>query len=190
MRHAVILALALALAAPAAAAAETKVVTFSPLGADGGLRAGLTAIPAGGGSCESGSLRAAGALRCAAGVVIRDPCYPDAAHSTAVLPVVLCVRDPWSPGVVRLHLTGPADPAHGVAAGTRPWALRLVSGRRCVAVTAAAPTVRGRRMTYTCRDGDTVLFGPLDRSGPTWRIRQAHGVSGPQRPVAVALAYG
>jgi hypothetical protein len=92
------------------------VVRWSPL-VEGALRRGLVATPAFGGDCFTGSFAVHNAYRCIDGNFLRDPCFADSTRDD----VVLCVRDPFSRGVVRLpsattwgqarelRLLGPAD---------------------------------------------------------------------------------
>jgi hypothetical protein len=184
-------ALAVALIAAPTAAAATVARTYSPFAADGTLLAGLRAAPAYGGTCDSGSFVVSGetAFRCSAGDVIRDPCFADAASSTAERAVVVCVASPWAEDVVRLRVRGELQTVLGAPPDGPPWALQLASGRRCVFLQGARPTIGGRRMTYGCGAG-RFLFGSPDRSGPTWRIRQADSPRGShQRKVAIAAAW-
>jgi hypothetical protein len=174
-----------------AAPARTHVITYSPFAAGAGLKAGLTATPAYGGSCDSGSFVVPGTtvFRCFAGVVIRDPCYLDAASSTPERSVVVCVAAPWEASVVRLRVSSPLNGSYGARPGGQPWALRLASGRRCVHVAGATTVVRGRRLSYGC-GGHRVLFGSPARGGATWRIRQARSPGGAgMRTVAIATAW-
>jgi hypothetical protein len=179
----------LAVLAPGAASAATKVMSYSPFAADGTLRPGLRATAAFGGTCDTGSFVVAGAFRCSAGTVIRDPCYLDAAQSTAQRTVVVCAADPWSSAVVRLRLTQAPKADHGAPPGGPPWALTLASGRRCVFASGATSVVAGRRLSYVCGRA-RVLFGRPDDSAPTWRIRQATSAGGAhRRTVAIAVAW-
>lgn len=190
---AAVAAVVLAVALPASAPAATKAITYLPFAADGALAGGLRASTAFGASCDSASFAVVGALRCAAGVTIRDPCWLDLAATTPQRTIVVCAEDPWMRTVVRLRLTAP--PPEGpapVAVAGRPWALRLSSGRRCVYVTGAAASLRGSdhaRANYACGHG-RVLFGLPDRRAATWRIRAARTPGGSGlRKVSIAVAY-
>jgi hypothetical protein len=180
------------IAAPAAGAdAATLAVTYSPFAADGTLSPGLRATPAFGGTCDTGSFVVSGeaVFRCFAADVIRDPCFADVAGSTSERAVVVCVASPWAKDVVRLRVRGPLNAQGGAPSGGPPWALQLASGRRCTFLEGATTTVGGRRMNYGCGAG-RVLLGTPDRSGPTWRIRQATSPGGAHlRKVAIATAW-
>jgi hypothetical protein len=181
---------ALALIAAAPAGARTLELRYTPFAADGSLRDGLHATPVFGGMCSSGSflVGAQGVFRCFAASFIYDPCYLDAAVSNAVRSVVVCVPAPWSQSVLRLRVRGPLDPRNGAPPTGLPWALRLASGRRCLLVGGATSVVDGRRMNYAC--DRRYLFGSPDRSGPTWRIRQALTPGGiGMRKVSIAIAW-
>jgi hypothetical protein len=179
------LLLLLVLAAPAAAATERR--TYSPYGPDGGPRPGLRVVPQAG-ECFVQSPRVAGALRCATGDRLRDPCYLDRAAQP--LPRVLCVASPWSSTAVTFEPPDLPEPVDGLEP-QRPWALELASGRRCVAVGGATTVVDGRRLNYVCRGRTTrFLFGSPDRSRATWHIRQARSARGTgMRRVAIAVAW-
>jgi hypothetical protein len=100
------------------------------------------------------------AYRClGGGSRILDPCFaaPTASHPDTVA----CLSDPWSPAV-SLRLTKPLpadDPLTGI---TRPWALQLAGGVRCVAVTGTVSTVHGVDLGYQCTDG-TAAGAPTGR---------------------------
>jgi hypothetical protein len=169
------------------AEAKTTVIRWSPFDADGTLRAGLAATPAFGGDCFTGSFVVNGAYRCIAGHLLRDPCFPDPTVTTRVL----CVRDPFTRGVVRLRVTGHLDNGFNTGPGVA-WALRLAGGQRCSAFAGGATSAdsAGRRANYACSGRMTVLWGnPIRRSG-TWRIRLSHSFTpGPERLVAIRTAY-
>jgi hypothetical protein len=186
-------ALMLALACGASARAATTSITYLPFAADGATADGLRVAAALGGSCDTASYAVVGALRCASGTMIRDPCWIDLARTSAQRTVVVCAADPWVQTVVRLRLTAaPPSPLDPVAVPDRPWALRMASGRRCVFVTGAAPRLRTAdhaRANYDCGNG-RVLFGVPNRRSATWRIRSAQTAGGRGlRKAAIAAAY-
>src|SRR3954466_12445669 len=117
MRVPASLILFLAVTTPASDA--TRVVRWSPF-VDGALRPGLVATPGFGGDCFTGSFAVHNAYRCIDGNFLRDPCFADATRDDAVL----CVRDPFSRGVVRLRVSGRLDRS-GSAPATLVWAVRL-----------------------------------------------------------------
>lgn len=188
---AAVVALSVGGVAPQIAAARTAVTTFSPFGAEGGLRSGLRATPEYGGSCASGSfiVRGAGVFRCFSGSTIRDPCYVDDLAGNDERSVVVCVASPWDRAVVRLRISGELAPAFGAGAGAPPWALRLRSGTRCVFLEGATTVVRGRRLNYGCGNGRW-LIGTPNRSRATWTIQQLRSpVDAYPHRVSVAGAY-
>lgn len=173
-----------AMAAPAAAA--TQVIRWSPF-VDGALRPGLVATPAFGGDCFTGSFAVHRAYRCIDGNFLRDPCFADPTREHTVL----CVRDPFSRGVVRLRVSGDLDRS-GSAPASVVWAIRLANGQRCTffagGATSADPA--GRRANYGCSGRQTILWGNPIRRGRTWRIRLSHSFTpGPERLAAIRTAY-
>jgi hypothetical protein len=186
-------ALMLTFVCGASARAATTSVTYLPFAADGTTPAGLGVVTASGGSCDTASFAVVGALRCAAGATVRDPCWIDLARTSPQQTVVVCAADPWVRTVVRLRLmAAPPSPLDPVAVPDRPWALRMASGRRCVYVTGAAARLRDAdhaRANYDCGHG-RVLFGVPDRRSATWRIRSAQTAGGRGlRKAAIATAY-
>jgi hypothetical protein len=104
---------------------------------------------------------------------------------------VLCVRDPFSRGVVRLRIDGSLDRS-GSAPATVVWAVRLASGQRCTFFAGGATSAdsAGRRANYGCSGRRTILWGNPIRRSRTWRIRLSHSFSpGPERVVAIRTAY-
>lgn len=174
--------------AVAEAGAATRVGGYSPFNAEGALRAGLRVTPAFGGACTTGSFVLSDdlAYRCFIGSVIRDPCFLDEVQGNSERSVVVCAESPWARDVVRLRVTGALKSSYGARPGGAPWAVRLASGRRCVAVTGATALVRGRRLSYTCQGGRWLLGSP-NRDTSRWNIQQ---VSGPtdRRPRRVVIA--
>ena len=172
------------MAAPASGA--THVVRWSPFVGDA-LRPGLVATPAFGGDCFTGSFAVHNAYRCLDGHFLRDPCFADPARDDAVL----CVRDPFSRGVVRLRVSGNLDRS-GSAPSSLVWAVRLANGQRCTfsAGGATSADAAGRRANYGCSGRRTILWGNPIRRGPTWRIRLSHSFTpGRERLAAIRTAY-
>lgn len=166
--------------------AATRVVHWSPF-VDGALRPGLVATPAFGGDCFTGSFAVHGAYRCIEGHFLRDPCFADPARDDAVL----CVRDPFSRGVVRLRVTHNLDRT-GSASSTLVWAVRLANGQKCTFFAGGATNAdaAGRRANYGCAGRRTILWGNPIRRGRTWRIRLSHSFTpGPERLAAIRTAY-
>jgi len=129
------------------AAAAPQVRTFSPYAATGTLEVPVADQHPG--SCWTGSIAVpvAGAYRCIAGNQIYDPCF--APVSVSAVDSVACVADPWSAAHV-VTLTS-ALPKITPAPDRRPfWALELVNGARCVAVTGTVARVDGVDLGYVC----------------------------------------
>jgi hypothetical protein len=179
-------------AGAASAAAPTERLVFTPFAPDGSLRPSLKVTTHTGGRCDTGSYVVArrGVHRCFDGNVIRDPCFTDAAASTASgEPVVVCVESPWSTAAVSLHLDEEPSSAGQAAPGRAPWALQLADGQRCVFAEGASNVVHGRRLNYFCT-GKRYLFGTPRTLSPTWRIRMARSFSGRGwRLVAIVRAW-
>jgi hypothetical protein len=174
-------------AAATPAAASTRVVHWSPFAAEGALRPGLTAAPAFGGDCYTGSFAVHGAYRCIAGHLLRDPCFADPGRDDAVV----CVADPFAHGVIRLRVSGDLNRSASAPAGL-VWAVRLADGQRCTFFAGGATSVdaAGRRANYGCSGTRTVLWGSPRRGPGTWRIRASRSFTpGPERRVAIRTAY-
>jgi len=170
------------------AQARTRVVHWSPFSSDGSLREGLSATPAFGGDCFTGSFAVHAAYRCIQGNLLRDPCFADVNRDDAVL----CVASPFSRGAVRLRVSGSLNNSYSARSG-QIWALRLAGGQRCTLFAGGATSVDagGRRANYGCRGRRrTILWGSPIRRRATWRIRLSHSFTpGPQRLAAIRTAY-
>lgn len=129
------------------------------------------------GSCFTATIAAAGsdAYRCVTATnMLLDPCVakPDVAHPE----VVACRTDPWSAATVirltsPLPKTAPTSSTASTGGVTRPWAIGLGDGSRCVAVTGTVPRSHGVSMTYSCTDGG---FASTPRPGTHGVMRAAH----------------
>lgn len=135
------------------APATTVSRTFVPFTRSGAPAAGVAARRSG--SCFTASItvRSPLAYRCFAGNAILDPCFARTAAATTLD----CYADPWS-RAVELRVTA-ALPTSAPLDITRPWALELADGRRCVVVTGTAPSVQGVVLGYRCGDGAAGLAG-------------------------------
>jgi len=177
--------------APPESAAQPPTVRlkYSPFDADGTLRDGLSVNTGGIGDCRSGSFFVVGAYRCFEGSSIHSVCYRD--DRDPQLPSLLCVASPWAKAAVRLQYTHEPAGSFGARPGGPPWALELWSGRRCVLLSGGTTVVGRLRLNYGCLgSGERVLFGPPDKSGPVWRIRQANDGEGHgTRKVAIRVAW-
>jgi hypothetical protein len=90
-----------------------------------------------------------GAYRCYAGNKILDPCF---APPMQLQPESLaCVDDPWSEAIL-LKVHSPLPPVASLD-GSRPWAVQLDNGARCVAATGIVPSVQGVDLAYRCANG-------------------------------------
>jgi hypothetical protein len=132
---------------PPAGATVTKIRVFAPYDRGGAPTAGVAAHRSGSCFTSSITVTAAGAYRCFAGNSILDPCFV----SPAARRVLDCYVAPWGhPIQLRVHTLPKASTTVKI---TRPWAIELVSGTRCV-VTNGTPTIlRGIALSYECSDG-------------------------------------
>jgi hypothetical protein len=144
--------------------AHTVVRTYTPYDASGQLVATVHDVVRG--SCWTSSIAAPvrGAYRCIAANNILDPCF--APPGTASPDSVACLDDPWSEALV-LHLTARLPNTPPLGDGSRPWALELANGARCVAATGTVPSVQGVNLAYRCSNGRSA--GVVDATSPTVR---------------------
>lgn len=145
-----------------AGAAVTKTRVFAPYGRDGAPAASVVAHHSG--SCFTASITVAShdAYRCFAANKILDPCF--------VVPgsrrLLDCYTSPWS-RATQLRVTHlPAR--SGTAHVSRPWAIELQDGTRCVVTNGTAAIVRHVALGYGCPDGAAGLTG-RDDAGHAWR---------------------
>jgi hypothetical protein len=126
------------------------------------------------------------AWRCIVGSSLYDPCFENLDSEVGE---VLCVSTPWeSKGRI---VFSDLDPSNRNELPSRPWAVKLGSGKRCSFIGGATAVSRGRRLNYVCRSGDPCpcLYGVPNRSKPTWRIFQA-GLGGANwHRVKIAVAW-
>lgn len=135
----------------AGTAVETAIKVFAPFDPDGAPVAGVAARRSG--SCFTNSITVprAGAYRCFAANQILDPCF--AASPSA--PTLSCYAAPWSRATV-LRVSGKL-PTTAPLHITRPWAIELSSGQRCVAMTGTTQQLHGVTLGYQCADGTAGL---------------------------------
>lgn len=120
---------------------------FAPYRRSGAPTAGVVAHRSGSCFTKSITVAARGAFRCFAANTILDPCFaaPGSEH------VVDCYAAPWTRAV---ELRVAKLPSTGLAAHvTRPWAIELAGGQRCVVTNGTAPVVQGIALGYQCADG-------------------------------------
>ncbi len=127
------------------------------------------------------------AWRCMVGNQIFDPCFALADGKS-----VECGANPWKskPGF-RLNLTEPL-PKPDITAQTAAlaakscWLLVLADGTVCTPATGTRAMVAGEMTTYYCeskqKNGNIVLLGDLDTSGPIWQAEKAVLAPGPEGP--------
>ena len=143
------------------------------------------------GFCWTGSLADAGrtdAWRCLIGNAIHDPCFSDVTKPAPRF--VLCAPTPWSRRVVEIVLVrklplGQKNPA-GDPLRRAPWAIRLGTGKKCLALTGATGTIAGRGVAYGCLGGGYLLGEPR-RAKHTWTSSYAAGYKA-HRVSRVAIA--
>jgi hypothetical protein len=131
---------------PTGSSMSTAVRTFDPYTASGRLTVLVRQRVRG--HCWEISLAAPApdTYRCLAGNRILDPCF---APPTGAAKTLACFADPWSKAVVlAVHRLPKAPPV-----ATRPWAVVLGNGKRCVAATGTAPFVAGVGLDYSCGGG-------------------------------------
>ena len=130
--------------------ARTVVKTFAAYAANGDLNVQVADVATG--TCWTTSIAAPvpGAYRCIAGDRIYDPCF---APAHPVRPIeVACLSAPWADAEV-LRLPGALPSAAPLPGNSRPWAIQLSNGARCVATTGTVPQVNGVDLGFHCTDG-------------------------------------
>jgi hypothetical protein len=142
----------------AAAHRPTVVRTFTPYSASGKLT-----VPVQGhatGHCWEISLAAPApdAYRCLAANRILDPCFAPPTSSAKKGTSLACFRNPWAKAVL-LHVH---RLPRGIPMTTRPWAVLLATGEKCVAATGTAPFVAGVGLDYACGHGTAAALRDVD----------------------------
>jgi hypothetical protein len=176
----VVVASALAAAATALAAETalagsqaTTATIYSPYSASG---TSLLHTHSRRGHCSSSSESAlhSDAWRCATGNELADPCF----STSAAAATVVCPEAPWKDTGIEIRLTKPlphAETGRGAPSlRSRPWALELYDGQRCVYATGATNVVEGQRLNYFCGAAShTGLWGLPNRRSEPWTILTA-----------------
>jgi hypothetical protein len=125
----------------------TKTRVFAPYDRSGAPTAGVVAHRSG--SCFTASITVAarGAFRCFAANKILDPCFvvPGSTH------LLDCYPAPWSRATQLRVAHLPKVTAVGHV--SRPWAIELQGGVRCVVTNGTADIVRHVALGYQCPDG-------------------------------------
>lgn len=158
------------IAALAASSSPTVVQQVGPVDSAGVLKPGYEIRHRyGDARCQSGSALTGTAYRCSTARApqgVFDPCWV-----TDTSDRVICLTVPWRRhNAVELTVSGGYDDSDGFHHEPRPWGLRVDLPRRCLLHPAAVDYAQGHAVHYYCNK-HTVLAGPLDRSGPRWRIR-------------------
>ncbi|HVW80827.1 MAG TPA: hypothetical protein VHB69_07820 [Mycobacteriales bacterium] len=162
-------------AAPGGAAADpdsgaraTVVEEVSPIGPGGYLATGYrVAHRLSGATCRPRSSVTGNAYSCHVRFGY-DPCWVSANK-----PDVLCLAAPYDKTVTQLRVARfVRSGGLGKPAGL-PWGLLLANGERTTLIPGTFGVVHGQKIHYSYNDFRTVLVGPIDKSGPVWRIRVA-----------------
>jgi hypothetical protein len=127
----------------------TVVRSFSPYTAAGKLTVGVKSRTQG--HCWETSLAApdSSTYRCLAQNQILDPCFASPTASAHHATSLACVANPWAKAVLlAVHRLPKPTPLT-----TRPWAVVLAHGQRCVAATGTAAFVAGVALDYSCGHG-------------------------------------
>jgi hypothetical protein len=130
-------------------------LVFAPSDRSGGATAGAVAHRSGSCFTTSITVSATDAYRCFAGNSLLDPCFASPSSPS----LLDCYASPWA-RAVQLRITG-ALPKGGTSLSiSRPWAIELAGGLRCVATNGTPQLVRGVALTYQCADGAAGLRTP------------------------------
>ena len=167
------------------AAATTVTREFTPYTADGQLAIAVATHLSGSCWTTSIALPSAHTYRCLADNQILDPCFAPAAVAKPTS--VACFTDPWTSGV-ELTLSQPLPAAD---AGTRsmPWAVQLVDGTRCVALTGTVDQVGDLDLEYGCGSTGEAGLVPSAPSSATLQVEYRASDAQPLHQVAVATAW-
>jgi hypothetical protein len=97
----------------------------------------------------------------------------------------VCASDPWSPATV-VDLGAPLPAVRASHVAPRPWALELVNGTHCVAVTGTVAQVQTVSLLYACGSGTGA--GDLDRTRSPMTV-QYGPQSGPLTATVVTVVW-
>jgi hypothetical protein len=160
----------LSVAAPSGA---TVVVQTSPVGPSGHLLPGYrVARHLSGATCKSHSPETGNAYSCHVQFGY-DPCW-----LTAKRAYVVCLSQPYDRKVVRLHVARYVNAGGLGGAKAFPWGLRLANGVNTTLIPGDFGMVSGQQIRYSFDAFKRVLVGPIDKTGPVWRIREARNTGG------------
>jgi hypothetical protein len=148
----------------------TSLHIFAPFNG-GAIAAGVKIKRTARGYCwtSSGADSRPDAWRCFLGNYILDPCFSNQANATRF---VLCAESPWS-RLVRLKLTKAlplslANKETGRPTAKAPWAIELIGGTRCTALTGATGAIAGLGLDYGCTNGGLLAGTPRRDAGAWW----------------------
>ena len=158
-----------AAANPAGTVTATVVEHTSPVGPSGHLLPGYQVNHNyRGATCKSHSDEVGDAYACHLKFGY-DPCWVTAKHS-----YVVCLSEPYAHKVARLHVVRFVNKGGLGKPKPLPWGLLLANGKRTTLLPGSFGTAGGEQIHYTLDSRyQTVLAGPIDKSGPVWRIRLA-----------------
>lgn len=131
------------------------------------------------------------AVRCFGEKYVLDPCWPDSAHK-AVCPL----KGPWSKEVIvlRVREIPPVAEEGPSVEKSRPWAIELANGSRCLAISGGAwdqyPGPTGQPPSFVCgQDESDDLVYELDTKGQLWTAAFAPQGSTETKEVPVRIAW-
>ena len=156
-------------AVTAEAVSATVVEPTAPVGPEGTLRPGYKVVRnERGATCKSHSPVTGNAYSCHVRYGY-DPCWLTAKHG-----YVVCLSSPYARKVTRLHVARFVNKGGLGKPASLPWGLLLSTGARTTLIPGKFGTAGGKAIHYTLDSRyKTVLVGPIDKSGPVWRIRKA-----------------
>lgn len=134
-------------ASPSRVPATTQHV-FAPFDRTGAPMSGVAAHRSGSCFTRSITVAARDAYRCFAANTILDPCFVSPKAPQHLLD---CYLDPWSRAIQVRVAKLPASTS--VIHVTRPWAIELTGGIRCVVTNGTLTILHGVALGYRCPDG-------------------------------------
>ena len=160
----------------------TRVVRWSPFDSAGNVKEGLLVrtirkrADCGTGSEVVGNV----GYRCGYGQFIVDPCWRGGVGTSQF---VLCPAAPWSRSMLRLRIPKLGQ-TYG-ASPSRPWAMELTNGDRCLHYKGAYAAPAGEpQVEYHCESGIDLLMD-LRRDTPLWTIGSARYVKKKNRSIVL-----
>jgi hypothetical protein len=146
----------------------TAVVQTSPVGPSGHLLPGYrVARHYSGATCKSHSPETGNAYSCHVRFGY-DPCW-----LTAKRAYVVCLSQPYDRKVTRLHVARYVNAGGLGKPKAMPWGMQLANGVNTTLIPGDFGMVSGKQIYYSYDAFKRVLVGPIDKSGPVWRIQVA-----------------